>query len=123
VRGFAPELELSARIEVEVGPRRLQLANARWAPPSTRTSTAGGVAQRRTGRERIPAVERRRISRAERRRDPPCAYAVALSNSDRFREQEHVAMLRGAPRGVQASDAAADDEKAGAKPFGVLPWA
>ena len=117
VRGFAPELELSARVEVELGARRLQLAHARGTLLDEHLDR-GGVAQRCAGRERIPAVERRRISRAERRRDPSLGVRRRAVEQRALGEQQHVAVLRGAPRGVQARDAAADDEEAGAKSFG-----
>ena len=49
---------------------------------------------------------------------PPCAYAVALSNSERFVSSIDVAALRRAPRRVKPGDAAADDEESGADSIG-----
>ena len=117
VRRLAAELELAARVEVELGARRLQLAHA-GRPLLHQHLDRRRVAQRRTRGERVAPVERRRVPRAERRRDAPLRIRGRAVEQRPLRQQEDVTMLRGAPRGVQAGDATADDEEAGADAVG-----
>ena len=65
-------------------------------------------------------MQLRRISRAERRGNPALRVRGRAVEERPLGEQQHVAVLRRAPRGVQPRDAAADDEKSSANAIHAL---
>ena len=117
VRRLAPELEPAARIEIELRAGGLQLANARRAFFDQHLHRRR-VAQRRTRGERVLPVERGRVAGAERGGDAALRVRGGAVEQRALGEQQHVAVLRRAPRRVQPGDAAADDEKPRANPIG-----
>ena len=103
-------------IEVELRAGGLQLAHAR-RPLLHQHLDRGGVAQRGAGGEGVLAVERRRVAGTERGGDPALGVGGGAVEQRPLGQQEHVAVLRRAPRGVQSRDAAADHEEARANSF------
>jgi hypothetical protein len=67
-----PELEAPAVVEVEVGAGGVQLAHPR-RPLLDEHLHGRGVAQGGPGRERVGAVQRRRVPRPSAAAMPPCA--------------------------------------------------
>src|SRR6185436_20413978 len=105
------ELQLTARIEVELGTCRLELAHA-CRPLLHQYLDCRRVAQRRARGERVATVKRRRVTGAERSGDAALGVGGRAVEQRALREQQHVAMLRRAPCGMQAGNPAADDEEA-----------
>ena len=99
-------------IEVEVGARGLQLAHARRSFLDEHLHRRG-VAERGAGGERVLPVQLRRVAGAERRGDAALRVGGRAVEQRALGEQQDVAVLRRAPRRVQAGDAASDDEEAG----------
>ncbi len=117
VRRLAAEHEPPVRIEIEVRAGGLQLAHAR-RPFLDQHLHRRRVAERRARGERVLPVQRRRVAGAERRGDSALRVGGRAVEQRALREQQHVAVLRRAPCGVQSGDAAADDEKASANAIG-----
>ena len=61
MRRFAPELEISARLQIELRASRCQLANPR-RPFFDKNLDCLRVCQRRTGRQSVQSMQLRRIS-------------------------------------------------------------
>ena len=117
VRGLAAEHQLTVRIEIELGARRLELAHAR-RPLFHQHLDGGRVAQRRSRGERVATMQRRRVTRAECGGDAALRIGGRAVEQRALGEEQHVAVLRRAPCGVQAGDPAADDEEAGDETLG-----
>src|SRR4051812_36902201 len=62
-------------------------------------------------------MQRGRVPGAERRRDAALCIGGGRIEERALREEQHVAALGRAPRGVEAGDARADDEDASAETF------
>ncbi|MDZ7635030.1 MAG: hypothetical protein U5L72_11645 [Bacteroidales bacterium] len=114
VRGLAPELELAVLAQVEGRPRQLQLAHPR-RPLLHQDLHRLPVAERRPGGQGVLAVQLGRIARAEGGGDPALGVRGRAVVQRTLGEDEDLAVRGGPPRRVQAGDAAADDEEAGAE--------
>ncbi len=117
VRGLATELELARGVEIEVGPRSLELANPR-GPFRHQHLDGLGVAQRTAGGEGVLPVQLRGVPRPERRRDPTLGVGGGAVEEGALGGDDDVPPLRGAPGRMEPGHAAADDEEAGAETGG-----
>ena len=93
MRGFPSELEVPARLEVELRTRRLQLANTRRTFLDEHLDCFG-VTQRRTCGERVLPVQLRRISGAERCRDSALCVGGGAVEQRALGEHHHIAVRR-----------------------------
>jgi len=99
VSGFAAEHQPARRIEIEVSAGGLQLADASRSFLD-QDLYRRGVAERGAGGERVLTMQRRRVAGAERRGDAALRVRRRAVEQGTFGEQQHVAVLRGAPCGM-----------------------
>lgn len=117
VRRFLPELELSSRLEIEIGTGSVELANTR-RPFLDKDFNRFCVAQCSTGSERIYAVKLRGISGAQSCGNSPLGICGRTVEKRPFREDDDLTFRRCAPCSVQTRHAAANNKKAGSHSLG-----
>ena len=104
MRGLLAEREAAGRVGVEPRADRRELAHA-LRPLGDEHFDRRGVAQRRSGGERVEPVELGRVAGAERRGDAALRVRRRAVEERALGEHEHVAVLGCAPRGVQSRHA------------------
>ena len=100
MRRFLAELEVSARLEVEVRAGSLQLAHAGRTFLDQHLDRFG-VAERRARGERVLPMQLRRIAGAERGGDAALGVGGGAVEQGALGEHHHVAFRRRAPGGMQ----------------------
>jgi hypothetical protein len=110
VRGFLPELELAAGVEVELRAGGVQLGDPCRAFLD-QDRDGGRIAEGGARGESILAMQLRRVSGTERRSDAPLGIGGGAVEQRPLRQHHHLVRLRRPPRGMEAGDATADDEK------------
>ena len=114
VRGLAPKLESAVGAQIEGRARQLQLADSRGAFFDQHLHRFA-IAQGGAGRQRIFAMQLRRVAGAERGGDSALGVGGGAVEKRTFGEHEHVALLRNAPRRVEPGHAATNHEDSGTK--------
>src|SRR6266542_3310392 len=112
MRCLAPELEFTSGLEVEMRASRLQFTHTR-RPFLNQYLDCLSVTQRCTGCECVTPVQRGRVSGAERGRDSALGVSCRAVEQRPFREHHHIGVGRCSERGMEACNAASNDEKAG----------
>jgi hypothetical protein len=109
--GFAPKLEISAGLEVEVRTGRCQLPHSRWTFFDQHFDRLR-ITQRRARRERVLAMQLRRISSAERGGDSSLRISSCAVEQRPFGEHHYFAVGGSAPGSVKTSNSASHHQKA-----------
>src|SRR5829696_8618080 len=105
MRGLSSQLEVTAWLEIEARPSRLQLT---YSGRSFLDEDLDGlrITQCCAGCQCIAPVQLRRVSRAKRCRDSTLRVGCCAVKQRAFREHHHLAFRRCAKRGVQTRNAA-----------------
>ena len=112
MRRFAAELEITARLQIEMRPRSLQLAHSRRS--FLHQDLYGlRITQRGAGCQSIAAMQRGRISSAERCSNSSLRICRRAIEQRPLGQHHHVSFRRCPERRVETCNAASDNEKAG----------
>jgi hypothetical protein len=117
MRRFPSQLEVAAGCEIEAGAGGEQLLHARRAFLDEDFHRLS-VAQRGSGGECVASMKLRRVASAERRGDSALGVGGCAVEERPLGEQDDVAIHGRTPGGVEAGNAAADDEESGAQAVG-----
>ena len=112
MRCFAAKLEISARLQIKMRPRRLQLAYSRRSFLHEYLYCFG-ITQRSAGCQRIAAVQSGRISGAESCSNSSLRICGRAVEQRPLGQHHHVTFRRCPERRVKTCNAASYDEKAG----------
>lgn len=111
MRGFFTELEVPARLQIELRTRGRQLPNTRRTFFDEDLDCLG-VSEGGTCRQCVLPVQLRRITSAERSRDSSLSVRGGAVEQRPLGENHHIAVSGGAPRGVKTSNSAPHNQKA-----------